>query len=138
VTAQVGPFELLGRGSVDIDDAAARIVDAVDQFEERRLAATGGTDEDNEFARLDRQRDLNNGGTRLLPVVKPLGDVIEPDLGRCVGSAGERLLLVLDGAPPFRVGSRESGVDDAAKRVTGSKWGLHVTPVQTAPTWPIW
>jgi len=117
VTAQVGPFELLGRGSVDVDDAAARIVDAVDQFEERRLAATGGTDEDDEFARLDRQRDLNNGGTRLLPVVKPLGDLVKPDFGGCVGSAGERLLLVLDGAPPFRVGSRESMTPLKGRRV---------------------
>jgi hypothetical protein len=40
VTAQVWPFELLGGGPVDVDDAATRVVEAVDQFEERRLAAT--------------------------------------------------------------------------------------------------
>ena len=41
VTAQVWAFELLGRGAVDVDDPAARVVEAVDQFEERRLAAAG-------------------------------------------------------------------------------------------------
>ena len=73
VTAQVWPFELLGGGPVDVDDAAARVVEAVDQFEQGRLAAAGGTDEDDELARLDRQRDVDDGGTRLIPVVKPLG-----------------------------------------------------------------
>jgi len=101
VTAQVWPFELLRRGTVDVDDPAARVVEAVDQFEERRLAATGGTNEDDELTRLDRQRDVDNGGTRLFPIVKPLADVVEPDLGRCIRSAGESLRLVLDGAPPL-------------------------------------
>ena len=106
MTAQVWPLELLGRGAVNIDDAIARVVEAVDQFEERRLAAAGGTDEDDELTRLDRQRDVDNGGARLVPVVKPLGDVVEPDLGRCVRSAGESLPLVLDGAPPLRETAR--------------------------------
>jgi hypothetical protein len=101
VTAQVRPFELLGGCPVDVNDTAARVVNAVDQFEQRRLAAAGGTDEDDELTRLDRQRDVDNGGTRLVPVVKPLGDVVKPDLGRCVWSADESLLLVLDGAPPL-------------------------------------
>jgi len=101
MTAQVWPFELLGRGTVDVDDPAARVVEAVDQFEERRLSATGGTNEDDELTRLDRQRDVNNGGTRLFPLVKPLADLVEPDLGRCIRSAGESLRLVLDGAPPL-------------------------------------
>ena len=106
MTAQVWPFEVLGRGTVDVDDAAARIVEAVDQFEQGRLTAAGGTNEDNELARLDRQRDVDDGGPRLFPVVKPLADVVEPDLGRCVRSAGERLPLVLDGAPPLRETAR--------------------------------
>jgi hypothetical protein len=100
----------LGRGTVDVDDPATRVVEAVDQFEERRLAATGGTDEDNELTRLDRQRDVDNGGTRLVPLVEPLADLVEPDLGRCVRSASESLLLVLDGAPPLaRVESKVVG-----------------------------
>ena len=106
MTAQVWPFELLGRGTVDVDDAAARVVEAIDQFEERRLAATRGADENDKLTRLDRQRDIDNGGTALVPVVKPLGDVVEPDLGRCVRSAGESLLLVLDSAPPLRETAR--------------------------------
>jgi hypothetical protein len=118
VTAQVWPFELLGGGPVDVDDAAARVVEAVDQFEERRFAATGGADEDDELARLDRQRDVDNGGTRLVPVVKPLGDVVEPDLGRCVRSAGESLLLVLDGAPPLRETARRPDGKSASRAIT--------------------
>jgi hypothetical protein len=55
VTAQVWPFELLRRCPVDVDDAAARVIEAVDQFEQGRLTAAGGTYEDDEFARLDRQ-----------------------------------------------------------------------------------
>jgi hypothetical protein len=106
VTAQVWPFELLGGGPVDVDDAAARVVEAVDQFEERRFAATGGADEDDELARLDRQRDVDDGGSRLVPVVKPLADVVEPDLGRGARRAGECLLLLLDGAPPLRETAR--------------------------------
>ena len=106
MSAQVRTPKLLGRGTVNIDDAIARVVEAVDQFEERCLAAAGGTDEDDEFARLDRQRDVDDGGTCLVPIVKPLGDVVEPDLGRCVRSAGESLLLVLDGAPPLRESAR--------------------------------
>ena len=110
VTAQVWPFELLGRGTVDVDDPAARVIEAVDQFEERRLAAAGGTDEDDELTRLDRQRDVDNGGTRLVPIVEPLADLVEPDLGRCVRSAGESLLLVLNDAPPLaRVESKVVG-----------------------------
>jgi len=101
VTAQVWPFELLRRGTVDVDDPAARVVEAVDQFEECRLAATGGTNEDDELTRLDRQRDVNNGGTRLIPVVKPLADVVEPDLSRRARRTGERPSLLLDGAPPL-------------------------------------
>ena len=101
VTAQVWPFELLGRSIVNVDDAVARIVEAVDQFEQGRLTAAGGTNEDNELARLDRQRDVDDGGTRLSPVVETLADVVEPDLGRGVRRTGESLPLVLDGAPPL-------------------------------------
>jgi hypothetical protein len=101
VTAQIRPFELLRGSAVDVDDAAGRVVEAVDQFEQGRLTATGGTNEDNELARLDRQRDVDDGRTRLIPVVKPLGDVVEPDLGRGVWRTGESLPLVLDGAPPL-------------------------------------
>jgi hypothetical protein len=101
VTAQIRPFELLRGSAVDVDDAAGRVVEAVDQFEKGRLTATGGTNEDNELARLDRQRDVDDGRTRLIPVVKPLGDVVEPDLGRGVWRTGESLPLVLDGAPPL-------------------------------------
>jgi hypothetical protein len=101
VTAQVWPFELLGRCPIDVDDAAARVVEAVDQFEQGRLTATGGTDEDDELTWLDRQRDVDNGGTRLVPIVKPLGDVVEPDFGRGARRAGKRQPLVLDGAPPL-------------------------------------
>jgi hypothetical protein len=146
VTAQVRAFELLGRGTVDIDDAGARVVEAVDQFEERRLAATGGADEDDELTRLDRQRDLDNGGTRLLPVVKPLGDVIEPDLGRCVGSAGERLLLVLDGAPPLaRVEGSRSRVEGETANNGGCNYVVQLAPLdpstprlcQSAPEQPL-
>jgi hypothetical protein len=97
----------LGRGAVDVDDAATRIVEAVDQFEQGRLAAAGGTDENHELARLDRQRDVDDGGTRLSPVVKPLGDVLEPDLGRGVRRTDTP--LILDGAPPLaRVAGLES------------------------------
>ena len=101
VTAQVWPFELLGRCPVDVDDAAARIVEAVDQLEQRRLTAAGGTDEDDELARLDRQRDVDDGGTCLISVVKPLADVVKPDLGCGARRAGKRLPLLLDGAPPL-------------------------------------
>jgi hypothetical protein len=101
VPAQVWPFELLGRCPVDVDDAAARVVEAVDQFEQRRLTAARGTNEDNQFARLDRQRDVEDGGPRLIPVVKPLADVVEPDLGRGARRAGKCLGLLLDGAPPL-------------------------------------
>jgi hypothetical protein len=119
VTAQVWPLELLGRGAVNIDDAIARVVEAVDQFEERRLAAAGGTDEDDELARLDRQRDVDDGGTCLVPIVKPLGDVVEPDLCRCVGNAGESLLLVLDGAPPLRETARRQVAKSASRTGAG-------------------
>jgi hypothetical protein len=91
----------LGRCPVDVDDAAARVVEAVDQFEQGRLTATGGTNEDNELARLDRQRDIDDGGSRLVPVVKPLADVVELDLGRGARRAGKCLPLLLDGAPPL-------------------------------------
>jgi len=101
VPAQVGTFELLGRGTVNVDDTAARVVEAVDQFEQGRLAAARGTNEDDELARLDRQRDVDDSGSRLLPVVKPLADVVEPDLGRGARRAGKRLSLLLDGAPPL-------------------------------------
>jgi hypothetical protein len=96
----------LGRCPVDVDDAAAGVVEAVDQFEQGRLTATGGTNEDNELARLDRQRDVDDGGSRLIPVVKPLADVVEPDLGRGARRAGKCLLLLLDGAPPLRETAR--------------------------------
>jgi hypothetical protein len=101
VTAQVWPFELLGRCPIDVDDAAARIVEAVDQFEQGRLTATGGTNEDDELARLDGQRDIDDGGPRLIPVVESLADVVEPDLGRGARRAGKYLPLLLDGAPPY-------------------------------------
>jgi hypothetical protein len=91
----------LGWCPVDVDDAAAGVVEAVDQFEQGRLTATGGTNEDNELARLDRQRDVDDGGSRLVPVVKPLADVVEPDLGRGARRAGNCLLLLPDGAPPL-------------------------------------
>jgi hypothetical protein len=100
VTAQVRPFELLGRCAVDVDDAATRVIEAVDQFEQGRLTAAGGSNEDDELARLDRQRDIDDGGPRLVPVVKPLADVVEPDLGRGARRAGKCLPLLLDGAPP--------------------------------------
>ena len=112
VTAQVWSFEFLGWGTVDVDNAAARIVEAVDQFEQGRLTAAGGTNEDNELARLDRQRDVDDGGTRLIPVVKSLADVVEPDLGRGVRRACKRLALVLDGAPPLSE-SRSREVEEA-------------------------
>ncbi len=102
MSAQVWPLELLGRGTVNIDDAIARVVEAVDQFQERRLAAAGGTDKDNELTRLDRQRDVDDGGARLFPVVKTLADAVEPDLGGGVRRASESISLVLDGAPPLR------------------------------------
>jgi hypothetical protein len=108
VTAQVWPFEVLGRGTVDVDDAAARIVETIDQFEQGRFAAAGGANENNELARLDRQRDVDDSGTCLIPVVKTLADVVEPNLGRGVRRAGKRLPLVLDGAPPLREPSRRS------------------------------
>jgi hypothetical protein len=101
VTAQVRPFELLRWGPVNVDDATARVVEAVDQFEQGRLAAAGGTDEDDELARLDRQRDVDDGGTRFSPVVELLGYVLEPDLGRGARRAGKSLPLLLDGAPPL-------------------------------------
>jgi hypothetical protein len=101
VPAQVGTFELLGRGTVNVDDTAARVVEAVDQFEQGRLAAARGPNEDDELARLDRQRDVDDGGSCLIPVVKPLTDVVEPDLGRGARRAGKRLSLLLDGAPPL-------------------------------------
>jgi hypothetical protein len=119
VTAQVWSFELLGGCPVDVDDAAARVVKAVDQLEERRLAATGGTDEDDELARVDRQRDIDNGGTRLVPIVKPLADVVEPDLGGCIRSAGESLLLVLDGAPPLCETARRRVGKSASRTCAG-------------------
>jgi hypothetical protein len=106
VTAQLWSFELLRRCPVDVDAAAARVVEAVDQLEERRLAATGGTDEDDKLTRLNRQRDVDDGRTRLVAIVKPLGNVVEPDLGRGARRAGESLLLVLDGAPPLRETAR--------------------------------
>jgi hypothetical protein len=101
VTAKVWSFQLLGGGTVDVDDAAAWVVEAIDQFEQGRLTAAGGTNEDDELARLDRQRDVDDGGTRLSPVVETLADVVEPDLGRGVRRAGKRLPLLLDGAPPL-------------------------------------
>ena len=110
MTAQVWPFELLRRCPVDVDDAAARVVEAVDQFEQGRLTAAGGPNEDNELARLDGQRDVDDGGPRLVPVVKPLADVVEPDLGRGARRAGKCLPLLLDGAPPLaRVESKVVG-----------------------------
>jgi hypothetical protein len=110
VPAQVWPFQLLGRGTVDVDDAAAWVVEAIDQFEQGRLTAAGGTDENDELARLDRQRDVNDGGTRLSPVVETLADVVEPDLGRGVRRARKRLPLLLDGAPPlYETASRLDG-----------------------------
>jgi hypothetical protein len=112
VTAQVWPFELLRGSAVDVDDSAGRVVEAVDQFEQGRLTAAGGTNEDNELARLDRQRDVDDGGTRLIPVVKSLADVVEPDLGRGVRRACKRLALVLDGAPPLSE-SRSREVEEA-------------------------
>jgi hypothetical protein len=112
MTAQVRPFELLGSGPVDVNDAAARVVEAIDQFEQGRLTAAGGTNEDNELARLDRQRDVDDGGTRLIPVVKSLADVVEPDLGRGVRRACKPLALVLDGAPPLSE-SRSREVEEA-------------------------
>jgi hypothetical protein len=96
----------LGRCPVDVDDTTAGVVEAVDQLEQGRLTATGGTNEDNELARLDRQRDIDDGGSRLVPVVKPLADVVEPDLGRGARRAGECLPLLLDGAPPLRETAR--------------------------------
>jgi hypothetical protein len=101
VTAQVRSFELLGRCPIDIDDATARVVEAVDQFEQGRLTAAGGTNEDDELARLDRQRDVDDGRPRLVSIVKPLADVVEPDLGRGPRRASKCRLLVLDGAPPL-------------------------------------
>ena len=52
------------------------------------------------------------------PLSNRLRDVVEPDLGRRVRRAGERLLLVLDGAPPLvRVEeSRSRGVDEGGSR----------------------
>ena len=108
MTAQVWPFEFLRRGTVDVDDAAARVIEAVDQFEQGRLTAAGGTNEDDELARLDRQRDVDDGGTRLSPVVETLADVVEPNLGRGVRRAGKPLPLLLDSAPPLRETSRKS------------------------------
>jgi hypothetical protein len=101
VTAQVWSFKLLRGSAIDVDDAAARVVEAVDQFEQSRLTATGGTDQNDELARLDRQRDVDDGGPRLVPIVKPLADAVEPDLGRGARRASKRLSLLLDGAPPF-------------------------------------
>jgi hypothetical protein len=101
VTAQVWPFELLRGSAVDVDDSAGRVVEAVDQFEQGRLTAAGGTNEDNELARLDRQRDVDDGRTGLIAIVKPLRDVVEPDFGRGARRAGKRQPLVLDGAPPL-------------------------------------
>lgn len=106
MTAQVRSFELLGRCPVDVDDAAARVVEAVDQFEQGRLTATRGTYEDNELARLDRQRDIDDSGPRLIPIVKSLADVVEPDLGRGARRASKCLPLLLDGAPPLRETAR--------------------------------
>ena len=110
---------MLGRRTVDVDDAVARVVEAVDQFQERRLAAAGGTDENDELTGLDCQRDIDNGGTCLVPIVKSLGDVVEPDLGRCVGNAGESLLLVLDGAPPLRETARRQDGKSASRAGVG-------------------
>ena len=101
MAAQVWPFELLGRGTVDVDDAAARVIEAVDQFEQGRLTAAGGTNEDDELARLDRQRDVDDGGTRLSAVVKPLADVVEPDLGGGVRRDRDLLPLIPNDAPPL-------------------------------------
>jgi hypothetical protein len=106
VTAQVWPFELLGRCPIDVDDAAARVVEAVDQFEQGRLAAAGRTDEDDELARLDGQRDIDDGGPCLIPVVEPLADLVEPDLGCGARRAGKCLPLLLDSAPPLRQTAR--------------------------------
>jgi hypothetical protein len=98
------------RGStVDVDDAAGRIVEAVDEFEQGRLAAAGGADQHNELARLDRQRDVGDSGAGLIRCVKLLGDVFEADLGRGVWPDRELLLLIPDGAPAFRVGKSEVG-----------------------------
>jgi hypothetical protein len=91
----------LGRCPVDVDDAAARVVETVDQFEQGRLTAAGWTNEDNQLARLDRQRDVDDRGPRLFTAVKPLTDMVEPDLGRGARRAGEPLPLLLDGAPPL-------------------------------------
>jgi hypothetical protein len=119
MTAQVWPFQLLGRGTVDVDDAAAWVVEAIDQFEQSRLAAAGGTNEDDELARLDRQRDVDDGGTRLSPVVETLADVVEPDLSRGVRRAGKRLPLLLDGAPPLRESARRQDGETSSSGLVG-------------------
>ena len=115
MTAQVRPFELLGSGTVDVNDAAARVVEAIDQFEQGRLTAAGGTNEDNELARLDRQRDVDDGRPRLVSIVKPLADVVEPDFGRGARRAGECLPLLLYGAPPLPE-SRSREVEGSRRR----------------------
>src|SRR5215213_8228886 len=129
VTAQVWPFELLGRCPVDVDDAAARIVEAVDQLEQRRLTAAGGTDEDDKLARLDRQGNVDDGGTCLLPVVKPLTDVVKPDLGRGARRAGKCLPLLLDGAPPLRETARRP---DGKSATGGVAYVAHPDAVRAA------
>jgi hypothetical protein len=127
VTAQVWPFQLLGRGTVDVDDAAARVVEAIDQLEQSRLTAAGGTDENDQLARLDRQRDVDDGGTRFLPAVKPLADAIEPDLSRGVRPAGKRLPLLLDGAPPLCETARQQDGKTASRGAEDGAHARHTT-----------
>jgi len=99
--AQVGTRELLRGSVVDVDDAAGRVVETIDEFEQGCLATAGGPDEDDELTRLDDQRDVVNGGARLVTIVEQLGDVFEPDLGRGIRRAAKRLPLVPYGAPPL-------------------------------------
>jgi hypothetical protein len=133
VTAQIWPFELLRRSPVDVDNAAARVVEAVDQFEQGRLAAAGRTNENNELARLDGQRDIDDGGPCLIPVVKPLADLVEPDLGCGARRAGKCLPLLLDSAPPLRETARRADGQSASRSVELSRASLTPDALRAAP-----
>ena len=65
----------------EIDRAGSRLLEAADHPQGRRLAAAGGAEQREELPRLDRERDVVDGGD----VVEALRDAFEPDVRRLSG-----------------------------------------------------
>ena len=59
--------------AVEHDAAGGRLVEAGEHAQQRRLAAAGGTEQREELALVDDQRQIVDGDE----VAEPLGDVVE-------------------------------------------------------------